>query len=70
MKKLRDLQDLLWERFSRDPEERMRMDGIVLATVEYLGFHINHAGEICDPRPAAPAIPRQQNARYRGGRRK
>jgi len=43
---------------------------IVIETVLGMGFHFNQAGEICDPRPAASTVPRQQNVRWAGGRRR
>ena len=44
---------------------------IVKATVEGLGFHVANDGEICDPRPKpSPSYPQQQNARWRGSRRR
>ena len=69
--KLRELQDRMWTRFGPGmtklqtwEEFRAYLDKIVEGNVEGMGFHINTAGDICDPRPA-PA-PRDTGLHHRG----
>ena len=74
--KLRELQDRVRQEFSRDQPKLSAfidatsiLDVLVRLTVEGVGFHVSATGEICDPRPA-PSQPKQQNARWAGGRRR
>jgi hypothetical protein len=53
--------------------QMLSLELIVAAAVGELGFHVNErTGEIVDPRPKPVNVftpPRQQNVRWRGGRR-
>jgi hypothetical protein len=74
--KIGDLQDRIADRYEnfddmtehRSVPEVIR--DIVRDVVDGLGFHVNDAGDICDPRPAPPAIPHQTNVRFRGPRKR
>ena len=70
--KLSALQERVWQEYQAAlaPVPVGTCDSLVLAVVQMLGFHVDSAGEICDPRPAPPAHPRQQNVHYRGSRRR
>lgn len=52
---------------------RLEVEDIVKKTIETLGFSVNErTGEIVDPRPQPVNVftaPRQQNVRWRGGRK-
>lgn len=68
--KLRKLQDEVWGKFQHDAgvNDSGAVDDIVLATILGMGFHINAAGDICDPRPAPPSTPPSTGIHYRGQR--
>lgn len=67
--KLQDLQDRTWEKLKDRGADRRTIDDAVSLAVEGVGFHI-YAGEVCDPRPPPSTLPRQQNVRWSGGRRR
>ena len=53
--------------------ERTVVESIVRATIHGMGFHIASNGEVSDPRPQPSIVysgVRQQNVRWRGGRKR
>jgi hypothetical protein len=42
----------------------------VRATIEAIGFHVAHDGEICDPRPDPKFMPPGMEAKWGGGSRR
>lgn len=71
MTKLGTLQERVIAKIcTRSDDERTLalVSDAVLATALELGYHINHAGEVCDPRPPPPSTPPQTGVRWSGGR--
>lgn len=54
----------------------VELKDIVLLVVHAVGFHVNDAGEVCDPRPTPSVVfsgvrsPQQTGVRWRGGRKR